>query len=115
MRIAKPIVLTDEERVTLTKWSRGRSTPSRLVLRAKIVLAAAEGAENKDIAVELGCTRRTVGTWRTRFAESRLAGIKQDAPRGGRTPAVRAAFEAEIIRIGNPTNRQQHVSAWHFR
>jgi transposase len=98
MRIAKAITLTDEERATLTKWSRGRSTPVRLVLRAKIVLAAVEGRENKEIATELGCTRRTVGTWRNRFAESRLAGIEQDAPRAGRTPTKRAAFEAEIIR-----------------
>ena len=54
MRIAKAITLTDEERVTLSKWSRGRSTPARLVQRAKIVLAAADGRENKEIAVELG-------------------------------------------------------------
>lgn len=98
MRVAKVITLTDEERATLTKWSRGRSTPSRLVLRAKIVLAASAGAENKDIALELGCTRRTVGTWRSRFSESRLSGIERDAPRRGRTPTKRAAFEAEIIR-----------------
>jgi hypothetical protein len=38
-----------------------------------------------------------VGTWRTRFAAQRLAGIEQDAPRGGRTPAVRCAKEAEVI------------------
>ena len=69
MRVAKTIILTDEERVTLTKWARGRSTPARLVLRAKIVLAAADGRENQEIAVDLGCTRRTVGTWRTRFAD----------------------------------------------
>jgi transposase len=98
MRIAKAIVLTDEERVALTKWSRGRSTPARLVLRAKIVLAAADGRENKDISAELGCTRRTVGTWRSRFAELRLEGIQQDAPRGGRAATKRASFEAEIIR-----------------
>jgi transposase len=98
MRIAKAITLTDEERVMLTKWSRGRSTPARLVVRAKIVLAAARGDENRDIAAELGCTRRTVGTWRNRFAQLRLAGIEQDAPRGGRTPVKRACFEAEIIR-----------------
>jgi transposase len=97
MRIAKAITLTDEERVTLTKWARGRSTPARLVQRAKIVLAAAEGRENKDIAAQLGCTRRTVGTWRTRFVEQRLVGIEHDAPRGGRTPSVRQASEAEII------------------
>lgn len=98
MRVAKAITLTDAERVTLTKWARGRSTPTRLVQRAKIILAAAEGRENKDIALELGCTRRTVGTWRTRFVNERLAGIEHDAPRGGRTPAQRARFEGEIIR-----------------
>lgn len=98
MRVAKAIILTDEERITLTKWARGRSTPARLVQRAKIVLAAADGRENKDIAAQLGCTPRTVGTWRNRFVAERLAGIEHDAPRGGRTPAQRARFEAEIIR-----------------
>jgi transposase len=97
MRIAPAITLSAEERATLTKWSRGRKTPARLVQRAQIVLRAADGWENKDIAAELGCTRRTVGTWRTRFAAQRLAGIEQDAPRGGRTPAVRCAKEAEVI------------------
>ena len=43
MRIAQSIMLTDEERDILTRWSRGRSTPARLVLRAKIVLLAASG------------------------------------------------------------------------
>jgi len=98
MREAVTIVLIDEERVTLSKWARGRSTPARLVQRARIVLGAAEGRENQEIAAELGCTRRTVGTWRNRFATDRLAGIERDAPRSGRTPAVRAALEAEIIR-----------------
>jgi transposase len=98
MRVAKAITLTDEERATLRKWSRGRSTPARLIQRAQIVLAAAEGRENKDIATDLGCTRRTVGTWRNRFAAERLAGIERDAPRGGRTATQRARFEAEIIR-----------------
>jgi transposase len=98
MRVAKAITLTEQERVTLSKWARGRSTPARLVLRARIVLAAAEGRENQEIATQLGCTRRTVGTWRNRFATERLAGIEQDAPRGGRTPSVRGAKEAEILR-----------------
>ena len=98
MRVAKVITLTSEERAKLTKWSRGRSTPARLVLRSKIVLAAAEGRRNDEIAAELNCTRRTVGVWRNRFVEQRLEGIEQDAPRGGRTPTQRAAFEAEVIR-----------------
>ena len=98
MRVAKAITLTSEERTRLTKWSRGRSTPARLVLRAKIVLAAEEGRRNDEIAAELNCTRRTVGVWRNRFVEQRLEGMEQDAPRGGRTPTQRAAFEAEVIR-----------------
>ena len=98
MRVAKVITLTNEERTGLTKWSRGRSTPARLVLRAKIVLGAAEGRRNDEIAAELNCTRRTVGVWRNRFVEQRLEGIEQDAPRGGRIPTQRAAFEAEVIR-----------------
>lgn len=98
MRVAVVITLTDQEQVTLRKWARGRSTPARLIQRARILLAAAEGRENKDIANEVGCTRRTVGTWRNRFAAERLAGIERDAPRGGRLPTQRARFEAEIIR-----------------
>lgn len=98
MRVAVTIELSDKERTTLTKWSRGRSTPARLVLRAKIVLLAADGKENQDIAAELECKPNTVGTWRRRFAEQRLAGIEQDAPRGGRIPTERALVEAEIIR-----------------
>ena len=97
MRVAKVITLTVEERASLTKWARGRSTPPRLVLRAKIVLAASDGKRNDEIAAELGCTRRTVGTWRNRFVADRLAGIERDAPRGGRTPSVRALKEADVI------------------
>jgi transposase len=111
MRIAKSIVLTDHERTALNKWSRGRSTPARLVLRAKIILAAADGELNKNIAANLGCTRRTVGTWRNRFAEKRLTGIEKDAPRGGRTATVRAEHEAEIIR---KTTQEKPAGATHW-
>jgi transposase len=98
MRRAQAIVLTDEERATLTKWARGRSTQARRVQRAKIVLAAAAGVENQVIAAELGCTRRTVGTWRRRFVKSRLEGIERDASRPGRPASTRSVHEAEIVR-----------------
>jgi transposase len=98
MRVAKAVQLTDEERGALAKWARGRCIPARLVQRARIVLAAAEGRQNRQIALELGCTKRTVATWRNRFIDLRLDGIRQDAPRGGRKPAQRSRFEAEIIR-----------------
>ena len=111
MRVAAVVRLTGEERATLLKWSRGRSTPARLVQRAKIVLAAAEGKRNDDIAAELGCTRRTVGTWRKRFASHRLPGIEKDAPRGGRKPTRRAAVAAEIIR---KTTQEKPANATHW-
>jgi transposase len=114
MRVAKAITLTDEERGTLVQWARGRSTPARLVLRAKIVLAAADGRQNKDIAAQLGCLRKTVGTWRTRFVNERLAGIEHDAPRGGRTPVVRGAMEAEIIRK-TTLETPPHATQWSTR
>jgi len=98
MRVAASILLTDEERTALVKWAQGRSTEARLVLRAKIVLAAADGVTNKQIAADLGTDTHTAARWRNRFAEKRLPGIKQDAPRGGRPPAQRQALVAEIIR-----------------
>jgi transposase len=110
-KVAVVIELTDDERKTLIRWSRGRSTPARLVLRAKIVLAAATGQENKHIAIELGCKRGTVGTWRNRFAEQRLAGIEKDAPRPGHTPVARLKHEAEILRR---TTQEKPPNATHW-
>jgi transposase len=111
MRVAKVVTLTDAERVTLLKWSRGRSTPARLVQRAKIVLAAADGKRNDEIAADLGCTRRTVSTWRNRFVTSRLAGIEKDSPRGGRKPTRRVALAGEIVR---KTTQEKPANATHW-
>lgn len=60
MRFAVPIQLTDDETATLKRWSRGRSTPARLVLRARIVLRTAQGMTNAAIAEELGTDRECV-------------------------------------------------------
>ena len=97
MRIAATITLNDTDRELLQRWSRGRSTPARLVLRANIVLRAADGARNDVIAEELGTDRLLVGKWRNRFAKLGVAGIEKDAPRGGRKPAARDAVSAKII------------------
>jgi transposase len=97
MKIAPEITLTDEERVTLDRWSRGRSTPVRLVLRSKIVLLAASGKMNKVIARRLKTAPKTVSLWRRRFADQRLAGIEKDAPRGGRNPKARNKMARVIV------------------
>jgi transposase len=111
MRVAQAVVLTEEERTTLLKLSRGRSTQARFVLRAKIVLSAADRWQNDTIAAELGCTRRTVAKWRSRFIVDRVAGILKDAPRGGRAPTVRDVKEVEILR---KTTQETPANATHW-
>lgn len=103
MRCAVALTLTPDERTALERWARGRRTPARLVLRAQIVLRAAEGLMNKDIADTLHTDRECVGRWRRRFAERRLAGIEQDAPRAGRPPRIRPATVQRIVTLTTTT------------
>jgi transposase len=95
--VATPITLTSTERSELESWARGRSTPHRLVLRAQIVLRAAEGRQNQQIAEELETRPNTVGLWRDRFALLRLDGVRQDAPRPGPTPTIPTALVDQIV------------------
>jgi transposase len=111
MRVAPEIILDDKDRKILQRWSRGRSTPARLVLRAKIVLLAAKGTQNNDIASELGTERTIVGRWRSRFAEHGLAGIEKDAPRGGRKPTKRHKLARLII---EKTTKEAPSNATHW-
>jgi transposase len=111
VRVAPPITLSDEDQAVLERWSRGRSTPARLVLRAKIVLLAAEGKQNKAIAAELNTNRPLVGKWRARFATGGLVGIEKDAPRGGRPPKAREAMVGKIIEW---TTQKKPANATHW-
>ena len=111
-RVAPIVTVSDEDRIVLMQWSRGRRTPARLVQRAKIVLRAADGWLNKAIASELGTREKTVGLWRRRFAAHGTAGIEQDAPGRGRPATVqRSAVEAEVIRT---TTRERPPTATHW-
>jgi len=111
MRVAVSITLTKEERRQLLKFSKGRSTPSRMVLRAKIVLQAAAGKQNKEIAEDLGTLQKTVGLWRNRFADQRIAGIEKDAPGRGRPTTIDPETVAEIVRI---TTQEDPPNATHW-
>lgn len=119
MRVAPQITLADEDRRTLERWARERSTHTRQVLRAQIVLAAAAGRQNRAIAAELAMDRMLVGKWRKRFAEKGLAGIEKDAPRGGRKPTARNALAAKIIewtlQKSPPTPRPGAPARWRPR
>ena len=97
MRIAPTIALNNDDLLTLQRWSRGRSTQARLVLRAKVILAAAEGKANDVIAEEVGTDPGLAGRWRRRFAIGGLAGIEKDAPRGGRPAKRRNELVGKII------------------
>ena len=111
MRIAPSIHLTPSEHQQLKRWARGRRTPTRVVLRAKIALLAAAGHDNQHIAATLRTSRQTVGLWRQRFATQRLLGLAQDAPRGGRPPKARQALTARILQT---TTQTQPPAATHW-
>jgi len=108
VRVAPEIVLTDEERAELTRLARSKLTSVRLVQRARIVLLAAEALQNKDIAAQLGVGRVQVSRWRERYAQSRLAGIERDLPRGAPPVKVDAARLVEL------TTQSQPVAATHW-
>lgn len=108
VRVAPEIVLTDEERTELSGLVRSRLTSVRLGQRARIVLLAAEGIQNKDIAAKLGVGRVQVSRWRERYAQSRLAGIERDLPRGA--PPVKV----DVARLVELTTQSKPEAAAHW-
>src|SRR5882757_10521983 len=102
VRVALEIVLTDEERAELTRLVRSRLTSVRLAQRARIVLLAADGMQNKDIAGQVDVGRVQVSRWRERYVQSRLAGIERDLPRGAPPAKVDAARLVELTTQARP-------------
>jgi transposase len=101
MPAQRPIHLTPDETKQLKKNRRSRKTPVRLLERSTIVLLAAEGIPNYQIATTLKIDVNKVGRWRNRFAQKRLAGIEKDLPRGanhgGKNSAAQARLRSKII------------------
>ena len=97
MRTASVIELTDEQRRQLQRWVRSNTVSVRGgARRAKVVLLAAQGMDNREIARELDIGRIQVGRWRERFAEGGVAAIESDRPRSGRKRRIAAA---KIVRL----------------
>jgi len=107
MRVAQPIVLNEETRRELERQSRGRSTQARVVLRSRIVLLAAEGLQNKQIATTLNVAPRMAALWRGRFIERGIEGLLKDAPRPGRTPSICRAWLIEKTTQSTPATATQ--------
>jgi transposase len=98
MRVAPSVELTENQRQTLQQWSRGRSLPARQVERARVVLLAADGKQDLEIAAEIGISNQKAARWRKRFLQLGLEGLEKDAPRPGRTPTITATKVQEVVR-----------------
>ena len=102
--------LADEEREQLQRWARRAKSAQSLALRSPIVLACADGADNKSVAAQLGCAQATVGKWRRRFVELRLEGL-QDEPRPGRPPSV-AIGQVEDVIVATLESTPRNATHW---
>ena len=111
MRVAEPIVLKEETRRSLERHARGRSTPARVVMRSRIVLSAAEGLQNDQIAAQMGIAPRTVSLWRGRFLQLGLEGLLKDAARPGRKPSISAGIVSRVIEK-TTQSRPAHATHW---
>jgi transposase len=92
----EPLVLSEAERRTLENWAKRRKTAQGLALRARIVLACADGAPNIAVAARLGVSRTTVTKWRTRFLGRRCDGLA-DEPRPGVPRTITDAQVEEVV------------------
>lgn len=99
MRVAVAIELTTQQRAKLEKIRQGRSSSVRAKERAAMVLMAADGVENQEIARRLGQDKMKVGRWRRRYAEGGLPAILKDKSRPGRIPALSKAIKSRIIKL----------------
>jgi transposase len=108
MRVAREIVLTEDERAELNRLVRSKLTSVRLEQRAQIVLLASEGMQNKEIAEQLGIGRVQVARWRERYGKSRLEGIERDLPRGA--PPVKV----DVARLIELTTQSKPEAATHW-
>ena len=110
MRIAPAITLSFDQQTTLEQWARSRSLPARVVERARIVLLATAGRQDKQIASALKMPKK-VSRWRSRFLTLGLAGLERDASRPGRTPKITASLARRVVAM---TTQQKPANATHW-
>jgi transposase len=107
-----PLELSQAERDVLEGWTRRGKTAQALAMRARIVLACAQGLSNSEASRQLGASLPTVGKWRKRFVEQRLDGLS-DEPRPGAPRTIEDARVEMVITKTleeQPANRDSHWS-----
>lgn len=111
MRIAPAITLNAQQRARLQGWARARSLPQRQVERAQIILLAASGLQDVEIAAALKLSRQKAARCRSRFLQSGLAGLEKDAPRPGRPRRI----DAQAIVRTTTQQSPPHATHWSTR
>ena len=111
MRVAKTIELDAQTHRELRVLSQRKRIEVRLQQRARIVLLAAKGLQNKDIAAEVGLDRRQVAMWRQRFLDGGIDALRKDAPRSGRPASVMDEMESRIVQA---TLHEKPAGATHW-
>ena len=109
-RPRQPLIVTDEEREVLVRWSKRPKSPFSIAQRARIVLLAADGLTNNQVADKVGVNQTTVVKWRKRFIEQRLDGLV-DEPRPG---APRTISDADVEALVVRTLEDKPADATHW-
>ena len=112
MRVAKPVYLSSDLRQCLQTVADSRTASVCFAQRAKMILLAADGKQDKQIAAEVGVRRQAVALWRGRFIQSGVEGIAKDAPRGGRKRSART--DAKVRAIVARTTQTTPPDATHW-
>jgi transposase len=111
MRTSRKLIVPSADRTELERLVRGRNTPQKVVLRARIVLLSGGGASTGEIMEELGTTTPTITRWRDRYVAAAVAGLVRDAGRPGRKPSLSAATVAGVVEL---TLREKPANATHW-
>jgi transposase len=111
MRPSTQIDISAEDRTELERLARGRNTPQKVALRAKIVLLSGDGTPTGEIMQRLDTTTPTITLWRNRYTAAGVPGLLKDAPRPGRKPQLSAATIAGIVEL---TLREKPADATHW-
>src|ERR1035437_10174184 len=111
MRVAPPVVLDEQQRKILEQWARSRSLPIRQVQRAKIILLAADGRQDLEIAAAVNISNHKAARWRKRFLKNGFPGLEKDAPRPGRARTITASMIQDVVR---KTTRETPDNATHW-